>query len=66
MPNVENHVDEGGDKSEVVVTEAMIEAGARTLSQLYFSHGFEEDFEVLAEKVLRASLAHLPLSVRHN
>lgn len=31
MSDIENHVDEDGDKAEVVVTEAMIEAGVSTL-----------------------------------
>ena len=35
MPNVENHVDEGGDKSEVVVTEAMIEVAVEALDDPY-------------------------------
>ena len=43
MPNVENHVDEGGDKSEVVVTEAMVEAG---LSAVYDYLDSPEEFRV--------------------
>ena len=33
MSDIENHVDEDGDKSEVVVTEAMIEAGIALLDE---------------------------------
>ena len=50
MSDIENHVDESGDKSEVVVTEAMIEAG---LLELY-DFNYSEDVRFVIESVYRA------------
>ena len=49
MPNEENHVDEGGDKSEVVVTEAMIEAGVYELRHRHIG----EPLEGIVEEIFR-------------
>ena len=50
MSDIENHADESGDKPEVVVTDAMIEAA---LLELY-DFNYSEDVRFVIESVYRA------------